>query len=135
MPVPIAIQLYTVRDALARDFAGVVRQIADIGYVGVEPFGFSGTTPREAGQLFRELGLQVPGAHTAMPLDERQNQVLDTVAAFGCSRIVSGLGPDHFGTLDQIKRSCDQFNQADAVAVAHGLTFGIHNHWWEFEPV
>jgi len=28
MPAPIAIQLYTVRDALAEDFAGVVEKIA-----------------------------------------------------------------------------------------------------------
>lgn len=135
MPAPIAIQLYTVRDALARDFPGVIEKIAAIGYVGVEPAGFPGTTPEEASELFRDLGLAVPSAHTPLPLGERKNEVLDAMAALGCKRIVSGKGPDDFATLDRIKRTCDLFNQAGAVAAESGLTFGVHNHWWEFQPV
>ncbi|MCK5734174.1 MAG: sugar phosphate isomerase/epimerase, partial [Candidatus Latescibacteria bacterium] len=34
-----------------------------------------------------------------------------------------------------IKAACDRFNEASAVAVEHGMTFGIHNHWWEFLQV
>ncbi len=136
MPAPIAIQLYTVRDALAGDFAGVVRRIADIGYVGVEPaIGLLGTTPEEAGRYFRELGLVVPSAHAPLPLGEQRDQVLDTMAALGCDTIVSGKGPDDFATLDQIRRTCDLFNEASAVAGDHGLAFGVHNHWWEFQQI
>ena len=47
MTRPIALQLYTVRDALAQDFEGTVRRVAEIGYAGVEPAGFPGTTARE----------------------------------------------------------------------------------------
>ena len=36
MAAPIALQLYTVRDALAQNFKSVVTRIAEIGYVGVE---------------------------------------------------------------------------------------------------
>ncbi len=135
MTAPIALQLYSVREALTKDFAGVVRQVAEIGYAGVEPAGFPGTTAQAAGKLFQELGLAVPSAHTPMPVGEKQNEVLDVMAAIGCKRIVSGLGPDDFKSMDLIKRSCDRFNEANAVAVAHGLTFGIHNHWWEYEKV
>jgi sugar phosphate isomerase/epimerase len=135
MPAPIAIQLYSVRDALAEDFAGVVKKIAAMGYLGVEPAGFPGATATEAASLFRELELAVPSAHTPMPVGDEKNEVLDTMAALGCRRIVSGIGPDRYKTIDQIKRNCDRFNEASAVAVANGLTFGIHNHWWEFEQV
>ena len=135
MPSPLAIQLYSVRDTLAQDFAGVVQKIAAIGYAGVEPAGFPGTTPQEAGKLFRDLGLVVPSAHTALPLGEHRNEVLDAMAAIGCPRIVSGKGPDDFTTLDQIKQTCDLFNQASQVAVENGFQFGIHNHWWEFQQV
>ena len=37
MTVPIALQLYSVRQDLAQDFVGVMRQIAGMGYIGVEP--------------------------------------------------------------------------------------------------
>jgi hypothetical protein len=39
----------------------------------------------------------------------------------GSRRIVSGLGPDHFRTMDQIKGSCDKFNEASAVAIENGI--------------
>jgi len=135
MPAPIAIQLYTVRDALAEDFSGVVEKIAAIGYVGVETADFPGTTPERAGQLFKDLGLAVPSAHTELPLGEHKDEVLDTMAALGCQRIISGQGPDDFTTVDRIKRTCDLFNEASAVARENGLAFGVHNHWWEFQQV
>lgn len=136
MPAPIALQLYTVRDALAQDFEGVIRQIADMGYDGVETAGFPGTTPQAAARLFQELGLTVSSAHAPLPLGERQGEVLETMAALGCQRLVCAyLSPDEYRSLDQIKRNCDMLNEANAVAVANGLSFGLHNHWWEFEPV
>lgn len=136
MTAPIALQLYTVREALAEDFAGVMKRIADIGYVGVEPaLGTLGTTPTQAGKLFQELDLVVPSAHTPLPLGKDKGRVLDAMAAFGCRCIVSGKGPESFQTVDQIRRTCDLFNEAYAVARQNGMTFVIHNHWWEFQQV
>ncbi len=135
MAAPIALQLYSLREAAARDYAAVVRQVAEIGYAGVEPAGFPGSTPEAAGKLFTEYGLQVPSAHTAIPLGDKKNEVLDAMAAIGCKRIVAGKGPDDFKTLDLIHATCDLFNEAHAVCRQHGLTFGIHNHWWEYLQV
>jgi sugar phosphate isomerase/epimerase len=53
----------------------------------------------------------------------------------GSERIVSGKGPDDFKTVDQIRRTCDLFNQAQAVAAENGMAFGVHNHWWEYLKV
>ncbi len=136
MTVPVGLQLYSVRKALAEDFAGVMKKVADAGYAGVEPaLGVLGATPDEAAKLFRELGLAVPSTHAPLPLGDHKAQVLDFAATVGCPRIISGKGPDDFKTLDLIKQSCDLFNQAQAVAAENGLTFGIHNHWWEFQQV
>jgi sugar phosphate isomerase/epimerase len=135
MTAPVAIQLYTVRELLAKDYAGVIRQIADIGYVGVEPAGFPGSSPKQAGRLFRELGLQTPSAHTPLPLGDRKHEVLDAMREIGCNRIVSGRGAEDFASAERIKAVAELFNQAAAVAAENGMTFGIHNHWWEFLPV
>ena len=59
MAAPIAIQLYTVREALAQNFKAVVTRIAEMGYVGVETAGFPGVTVEEASDLFADLGLEV----------------------------------------------------------------------------
>lgn len=133
MPAPIAIQLYTVRDQLAKGFEPVIRQIAEIGYAGIETAGFPGTTPAAAAKLFQSLGLKVSSAHTALPLGDNKNKVLDDAKTLGIQRIVSGKGPDDFKTLDLVKKTCALFNQAAQVAKENGLTFSIHNHWWEFQ--
>ena len=136
MPIPIALQLYSVREALAQDFTGVMNKVANVGYVGVEPaLGTLGVTPTAAAKLFQELGLEVPSVHTPMPIGDDRNKVLDSMATLGCKRIISGQGPDSFGTLDLIKQTCDLFNEAQAVAAENGMVFGIHNHWWEFQQV
>ncbi len=135
MPAPIGIQLYTVREALARDFDGVVEQLAEIGFLGVEPAGFPGTTPEKAGELFRKLGLVVPSAHMPLPLDKNAPGVFDAMRAIDASRIISGLGEENFKSAEAIREAARKFNAASENAQTHGFEFGIHNHWAEFEKV
>jgi sugar phosphate isomerase/epimerase len=132
MPAPIALQLYTLREAAAADYEGTVRKVADIGYAGVEPAGFPGTTVEAGKKLFDELGLQVCSAHLPLPIGDKVNESFETAEALGIERVVAGIGRDQFGSADQIKASCDKFNEASANCVEKGFTFGIHNHWWEF---
>ncbi len=135
-PPPIALILYTLRTDLARDFEGTVRAVADIGYAGVETAGFPGSTPQAAARLFKDLGLTVCAAHTALPLGDRKNEVLDTMAVLDCKRIVCPSQPSElFQSLDGIRQACDTLTEANAVAQANGLSLGYHNHWFEFTSV
>ncbi len=135
MPAPIALQLYTLREAAAADYEGTVRKVADIGYVGVEPAGFPGTTIEAGKKLFDDLGLEVCSAHLPLPVGDKVQESLETAAALGVTRVVAGQGPDQFTTRDQIKAACDTFNEASANCTDKGFAFGIHNHWWEFLEV
>ncbi|HQE92392.1 MAG TPA: sugar phosphate isomerase/epimerase [Anaerolineae bacterium] len=136
MTSPIGLQLYSVReDVQQHGFADAVRKVAAMGYIGVEPAGFPGTTPEAAGKLFKELGLVVPSAHTGLPLGQTKNEVLDALRAIDCPRIITGKGPADFATLDKIKATCDLFNEANQVARENGMAFGVHNHWWEYLQV
>ena len=133
---PLGLQLYSVREALAKDFEGVVRAVAALGYAGVEPAGFPGTTPQAAARLFRSLGLATPSAHVKLPRGDQKQETLDTVAALGCTYLVCPHVPrEEFTTLDSVRRVCDRLNEANAVARAAGYTFVYHNHWWEYQPV
>jgi sugar phosphate isomerase/epimerase len=136
MTAPAAIQLYTLRDELARDFSGTVEQVAALGYLGVETAGFPGTTPEAAARLFNDLGLAVAGAHVPLPLGPARQEALDALAALGCSRAVCAyMPPEQFKTVDSLRRVCDSLNEAHAVIAENGLTLGYHNHWWEFQEV
>lgn len=136
MAAPIGLQLYTLRADAEKDYAATVRKVAELGYVGVEPAGFPGTTAEAAGKLFQELGLQVPSLHIKLPLGDDKNEVLDTAGAVGAKRIVCPWRPpEDFSTEDRIKATCDTLNQAAAVAAENGLQFAYHNHWFEYERV
>jgi sugar phosphate isomerase/epimerase len=133
---PIAIQLYTVRDALSADWRSTLLKIAEAGYLGVETAGFSYAPPKEVKALFDELGLQVVGAHAGLPSPENQDELLRTLDIMECRRLIcAGSGSEHFGTLADVQERTRTFNAANAFARSHNLTFGLHNHWWEFTPI
>ena len=102
MPAPIALQLYTLREAAARNFEAAVRKVAAIGYLGVEPAGFPGTTPEGAKRLFDDLGLEVCSAHLPLPAGDTLSEAMETAEALGIERVISGRGPDQFSSLDRI---------------------------------
>ncbi len=136
MHLPLALQLYSVRELLPRDFAGVIRRIAAMGYAGVETAGFPGSTPQAAAQLFRDLGLTVCSAHVPAPTAENQAEVFDTLALLDCRRAVVAWQPaELFQTLDGIAQVAELLNSAAALAATHNVTLYYHNHWFELYPV
>lgn len=136
MPAPVALQLYSVRKvAQEKGYADTVKKVAAMGYAGVEPAGFPGSTAAEAARLYKDLGLQVPSAHVPLPIADKKNETIDVMKTIGSKRAISGFGPKEFATLDLTKAACDKFNQAYENCKAAGLEFGIHNHWWEYQPV
>ena len=138
MTIPLALQLYTLREAIDQDFTGTVEKVAAMGYAGVETAFFpEDVTAAQASRLFKSLDLTVMGAHCEIPVGDQKNEVLDYVAALDCPRIIWHGWPQDkdYGSIDGIKRLAELYNEANAVAQANGLSFGLHNHWWEFEPV
>lgn len=89
-PVPVGLQLYTVRDALNLDLEGTARRVADIGYAGVEPFGLNPDSAPAMRDLCDDLGLAIPIMHVPMPISDRRAEAIGTVLAQGTSRISPG---------------------------------------------
>jgi len=132
---PISIQLYTLRDAAAKDFPSVLRFVADTGYKGVEFAGLHGHSPKEIANLIDDLGLEVSSSHTPLPTPENIAELADTELTLGNTRVISGFGPDAFKTMDDIKAAAEKFERAAELVEPYGMTFGMHNHWWEFANV
>ena len=68
MSLPVALQLYSVRDELEADFEGTVRKVKELGYDGVEFAGLYGKSAAEVKALLDEVGLIPVSAH--VPLDD-----------------------------------------------------------------
>ncbi len=134
----IALQLYTVREAMLTETAATLHRVAEMGYTWVETAFFpEGMTLAQAGQLIREAGLRVCAAHVEIPVGEHRDAFLEAAEAFDCTNMVWHGWPEDsaYQSLDGIQRLADTYNEAQAFASANGLRFGLHNHWWEFEPI
>ena len=132
---PIAIQLYTLREKAQKDFAGVLKSVADMGYAGVEPAGLYGLTPQDVRKRVADLGMVVSSFHGPFPTPENLNEVLDQAKGLGTDTVVSGFGPDAFKTAELIKAAADKVNLVTSKLAAAGVQLALHNHYWEFDKV
>ncbi len=133
---PVALQLYTVRELLGEDFEGTVRAVADVGYIGVEPYTGLPCELSEAADLFRELDLQTFNSHVPFPDEANKEAVLEVAEAFDLPCVtIAMLSPDEFETIDAIKGTCERLNQAGEFARENNLALYYHNHWWEFKQI
>ena len=87
--VPIALELYTVRDETAKDFAGTLRRVAEIGYRAVEFAGYGGMSSRDMAALLRELNLETAATHVGIDkLEADLDAEIDYCLAIGCEYLV-----------------------------------------------
>jgi sugar phosphate isomerase/epimerase len=133
MNKPIALQLYSVRDAAAQDFFGVLRQVADMGYAGVEYAGLHGRAPAEVARVVADLGLSSASSHVPLPTAQNIEQIAADARALGCRHIVSGFAAQEMQSEDGCRALADRLATACELAESAGLSLALHNHWWEFD--
>ena len=63
MSLPVAVQVFSVRDDAARNLRETLSAIKHMGYDGVEFAGLYGYSPAEIKQMCEELGLVPISAH------------------------------------------------------------------------
>ena len=132
---PISIQLYSLRERAAKDFAAVLKEVSDMGYVGVETAGLQGRSAGDVRRMLDDLGLVCSSAHVGLPTRETLNEAVDTAGALGSRYLISGAGGSEFSSLDKIRAVAARFEEAAQRLKPHGLRMGYHNHWWEFDLV
>ena len=131
-PIPLSLQLYSLREEAARDFAGVLAQVADMGYVGVEFAGLHGMPPAEVRTVLDDVGLVASSTHGPLPTEENLGEIVETARVLGYTRHIAGFGPQQFETKEKTLEAAKKAQTAAELLKPHGLTFGLHNHWWEF---
>jgi len=61
--IPVALQLYSVREDCAKDFTGTIKAVAEMGYEGVEFAGYYDKDAKQIKKILDDLGLKVAGTH------------------------------------------------------------------------
>lgn len=129
---PIAVQPYTIREALARDYEGSLRRVAQIGYKGIE----LGRPPEEmtvAAQkaLLDSLGLRVVGTHAGFDtLEFEPDAIADYLEEVDGGKYVAiSL---RFASKQEVLDKAGKMNAIGERFRRRGITFLYHNHDWEF---
>ena len=130
--IPVAVQMYTLRDDCEKDFAGTLKKVAELGFDGVEFAGFGGLSAREVKSLIDELGLQAAACH--VPLEQLETnlpQVIEDMKILGSNYVVCPyLMPDRRSEQDY-QALISLLNQAGEKCQQEGLTLCYHNHDFE----
>jgi sugar phosphate isomerase/epimerase len=133
MPLPLGLQLYSLREDAAKDFPTVLKKVASMGYKGVEFAGLHGHEPADLAKMAADLGMGCVSAHMACPDKDNVNQVVEEAKALGIGYIVTGGWIDTYKDADAIKAFAAKVEAGAELVAPHGLMVGIHNHWCEFD--
>jgi len=148
----IGLQLYTVRDAMAKDPKGTLRRVAKIGYNSVEGATYTGDekfygmSPKEFKDVLKDNGLVMPSSHYRLGEDKMNGQVMNGTMLHDWDRAIEDakkvglkymvcawLSPEERGTLDHYKKVADDLNAAGEKCKKAGIQLCYHNHNFEFE--
>lgn len=129
--IPIAMQLYSVREDAKADLPGVLKQVAEWGFDGVEFAGFYDHPAEQVKAWLDEFGLKCPSTHTGIQLldDEHFDATVAYHDVIGCDTIlVPWLPVEKRNTLDACKQTAEFFNQLHEKLKARGKRTGFHVH-------
>lgn len=130
---PVSLQMWSVRDVAQTDFRKAVREVARIGYAGVELAGYGELTAAQANEVLREAGLAVSGMHVVVErLRNEPARVAEEALLLGSKDVICPwIDPKAVATRAQAEAFGEELGRVGAEMRAHGLRFGFHNHGHE----
>jgi len=134
---PLGIQLYTLREEMARSVPDTLHQVAQIGYREVEFAGYFDMSARTLRRLLHDNGLKAPAGHVPYSLMQSSaDETIEFAFALGHRYLVIPSLPKALRqSLDQYRSIAETFDEWGRKCKAAGLQFAYHNHAFEFEPI
>jgi sugar phosphate isomerase/epimerase len=137
--IPIGLQLYSVRREAQKDLAGVIAQVAEMGYDGVEFAGYYNWPAEKIRRLLDQYKLKCCGTHAGLPslLGDEFPKTVEFNKVIGNKYLIVPGIPGNMQPRD--KQAWVLFAKLmDEIAVKakeHGMLAGYHNHAGEFQPM
>ncbi len=144
----MGLQLFTIRDAMAKDPVATLKQVKKLGYEDLEIYGYDGKQGTYYGykatdfkQLLDDLGLTVTSGHYDFstyfekPMDQMLqylDQCISGSLALKKPYITWPWLAPEYRTLDNFKKLAEKLNVMAEQVNKAGLGFAYHNHDFEF---
>jgi sugar phosphate isomerase/epimerase len=146
--LPIGCQTWPVRAAIAKDFPGAIKQLADAGFstielcspFGYQEFGFGGLAkykPVELRKILSDAGMMCISSHFGIAeLRKDQDRSVAWAKDLGLTQMfVPSLdGPKH-PTMEDVGRAADEYNKIAERTAKAGIQQGLHNEEFELSTV
>jgi sugar phosphate isomerase/epimerase len=146
--LPLGCQTWPVRDKIAKDFPGTLKELAASGFQAIElcsPVGYAGSgfagvgkyTPAELRNILRDAGLTCVSSHFSIKeLRDNQEGRIAWAKEVGLTQMmVPSLDGPKKPTMDDVKRAADEYNRMGEKAAAAGIVQGLHNEDFELTKV
>ncbi len=146
--LPLGCQTWPVREMIAKDFPGTLKQLTAAGFQNIElcspagyaEYGFGELakyTPAELKKILSDAGVTCISSHFG--LDELRKDQPGRIAwakEIGLTQmLVASLGGPKNPTLDDVKRAADEYNKMGELAAKSGIQQGLHNEDFECSMV
>lgn len=141
----IALQLYTIRDAMGKDVQGSLKKVSDIGYKYIELAGYAdgkfyGMQPDEFRKLVNDLGLEILSSHTQVEAQgitlKNAKKMAEDHAKLGVKYCIQPWVVEEARTkVSSFRKMVSDWNKVGEIMKENGMKFGYHNHNFEFAPL
>ena len=138
------LQLWTVKEDMAKDPNATLKAVAEAGYKQLESFTgekgiFWGMTPAEFKTFTGDLGMQMISSHinpdftTKKETEDEFKKLVDDCASIGVNYVLNPF-PGEIKTADEWKKITEGLNRQGEITKKAGIKMGYHNHHIEFLP-
>lgn len=138
--IPVGLELYSVRQDMAKDLMGTVRTVAKMGYEVVEfyspYYAWTADYAREVRQLMDDLGIHCLSTHNDARSfsPEGIDKAIELNSILG-SRYIVMASPGKAVTMDDWKKVAERLNTGNEKMNPAGIRAGYHNHQLEFKAL
>lgn len=131
------LQLWTVKEDMAKDAKATLRAISQDGYHQIESFEgkegmFWGMKNTEFKKRMDDLNMHIISSHCNISQDFEKKAA--EAAAIGMQYLICPYkGPQK--SIDDFKKFADEFNKAGEICKKNGIRFAYHNHDYSFKSI
>lgn len=140
----LAIQLYTVRNALSKDVEKTLERLALLGFKNLEIYGYNGTffgkNRTEFKSILKNTGLKVISSHHRTGITDKENgtllqnwdKTLEDLNFIGSKYAVCSYLPEAERTIENYQKLPEVLENAGKLSKQNGIQLAYHNHDFEF---
>ena len=134
----LGIQLYMMREDMAKNPVGTLAQLGKMGYTQIESYNgdkgiYWGMSITDFNSLANDNGLKLVSSHYAGDKEGYEKTAAEAAGSGMKYLIYPWKGPQK--SIDDFKRIADEFNGYGTICKKHGLRFAYHPHDYPYKKV